>query len=61
MIEPLELFEEVLQGFGNHPKWLDSRFAKIKTISNSLVGNVGQDYIEKLCSAYNLPYEFSEK
>ncbi len=42
MTDPVELFAGVLEEFDNHSKWLDAPLGKIKTISNTNVGSVGQ-------------------
>lgn len=53
-----DLFEKVLVEFNNHTKWDGARFGKIKTISNTKVGSVGQTFIEKLCSEFGTLCEF---
>lgn len=58
MCEHLELFETVLSGFNNHSKWDSAKFGKIKTISNTKVGSVGQLFIEKLCNKLEMPCAF---
>jgi hypothetical protein len=42
----------------NHKKWLESKFEGVKTISNTHVGRVGQDFVESICQALDLPHEF---
>lgn len=49
MCDPLNLFQVVLSDFHNHTKWDSAEFGKIKTISNTKVGSVGQNFIERLC------------
>lgn len=43
---------------GDHPKWRDSPFKKIKHVSNTKVGAVGQDFVEALCRAIGFDVEF---
>lgn len=43
------LFQTALANHNNDPKWDDGKFVGIKTISNTKVGSVGQDFIEGLC------------
>lgn len=45
------LFCDVLANYHNHSKWDDGFFKSIKVISNTKVGSVGQDFIEKICGA----------
>jgi len=49
MCNPIELFAEILKESHDHSKWDGATLARIKTISNSKVGSVGQAFIEKLC------------
>jgi hypothetical protein len=58
MTDPIELFSTVLEEFNNHDKWTDAPLGKIKTISNTNVGSVGQLFIERLCEELEMPIEF---
>ena len=58
MIDYKKLFEEALLGNYNHSKWDKGAFIGIKTISNTKVGSVGQDFIESLCNILNFDIEF---
>ena len=42
----------------NHAKWLEAKFSAVKTVSNTHVGRVGQDFVEAVCEALQLPTEF---
>jgi hypothetical protein len=53
-----KLFCDVLASHGNHTKWDDATFKRIKTISNTKVGTVGQDFIEKLCDELHIGCTF---
>ncbi|MHB1697943.1 MAG: hypothetical protein ACYCSQ_07590 [bacterium] len=58
MSDPIKLFKDVLDEFNNDPKWDNAVLAKIKTISNTKVGSVGQTFIERLCNELSIPYSF---
>jgi len=58
MIDYKDIFVEVLRNHGNDPKWANATFGGIKTLSNTKVGSVGQDFIEKLCHKLNLKCAF---
>lgn len=58
MSNPVDLFAEVLEEFSNHSKWDNTTLGKIKTISNTKVGSVGQVFIEKLCEELDMPCLF---
>lgn len=53
-----KLFIKTLEKHRNHNKWDNAVFKKIKSISNTKVGSVGQDFIEALCSELNISCEF---
>lgn len=56
--DPVQLFAEVLELFDDHGKWKNAPLSKIKIISNTKVGSVGQHFIEKLCGQLKIPIEF---
>jgi len=58
MTDPIKLFASILQDFHDNPKWDGAVLGKIKTISNTKVGSVGQRFIEKLCDELSIPYSF---
>lgn len=58
MTNPVELFVEVLEEFGDDAKWTNAILGKIKIISNTKVGSVGQAFIERLCGELDIPCEF---
>ncbi|MDR3665573.1 MAG: hypothetical protein P4L35_01900 [Ignavibacteriaceae bacterium] len=58
MCSPVELFESVLLEVHDHSKWDGATFARIKTISNTKVGSVGQLFIERLCDQLSMPCSF---
>lgn len=58
MIDCVELFKAVISKHQNDKKWLDGSLIGIKTLSNTKVGTVGQDFIETLCETINIPVEF---
>lgn len=52
------LFIDVLSGHHNDSKWDAAIFSGIKTISNTKVGSVGQDFIERLCEKLGVAISF---
>lgn len=58
MADARTLFVDVLETFADHAKWEDASFKKIKIISNTKVGSVGQAFIEKLCEELEIPCKF---
>ena len=47
----------VLDEHSDHSKWLGQPFGKIKQLSNSKVGSVGQRFVESLCDEIGFQYE----
>ena len=52
------IFIAALEKNLDSPKWKEGDFIGIKTISNTKVGNVGQDFIEDLCKFLKIPCSF---
>lgn len=53
-----ELLLGIIERHHNHNKWDNGIFKSIKTISNTKVGDVGQDFIEQLCIQLGIQHEF---
>ena len=58
MCDPIKLFDSILQEFHDDSKWDGAVLGRIKIISNTKVGSVGQRFIERLCSQLFIPYSF---
>jgi hypothetical protein len=54
MVDHRRIFIESLDKYRNHTKWDDGDYRGIKTVANTSVGDVGQDFIECLCDALNI-------
>src|ERR1700680_2779029 len=52
------LFIKALEKNVDNPKWKQGDFIGIKTVSNTKVGSIGQDFIEGLCNALSIPCVF---
>ena len=50
----------VLARYSDANKWIGSSFEKIKRLSNTKVGDVGQDFVEELCNELGFDCEFPE-
>ena len=48
----------VLDEYANASKWLDAPFGKIKQLSNTHIGDIGQDFVARLCDEIGLECEF---
>lgn len=58
MVDYIGLFKSVIEKHKNDTKWDDGSFAAIKSLSNTKVGTVGQDFIEGLCGALGVSIIF---
>ena len=58
MTDPIKLFASILLEFHDDSKWNEAVLAKIKIISNTKVGAVGQRFIEELCNQLSIPCSF---
>ena len=52
------LMHGAIAACSNDAKWLGARFEGVKTVSNSHVGKIGQDFVEEVCKALGLEHEF---
>ena len=52
------IFKKIIKKHKNAQKWDTGNFSGIKSISNTKVGTVGQEFIEWLCGDLNIPCEF---
>ncbi len=60
MCDARDILAEVLAGYSDHNKWIKAPFERIKRISNSKVGDVGQEFVERLCKCKGFQVEFPE-
>ena len=58
MCNPHKILLSVLQDHKDSSKWNDAKFERIKRISNSKVGDVGQDFIERFCKCVGFSVNF---
>lgn len=58
---PSDLLLEVLATYADANKWVGQPFEKIKRLSNTKVGDVGQDFVECLCNEVGFSHEFPTK
>ncbi|MGC6453243.1 MAG: hypothetical protein ACON31_04995 [Candidatus Puniceispirillaceae bacterium] len=56
MADPLAILDAILSEHGNDAKWNDTRFGGIKILANTLVGKVGQQFTEQLCTTLKISW-----
>lgn len=54
MIKSIELMQEIISGYSNASKWVDAPLGSIKALSNTHIGDIGQDFVEKWCQELGL-------
>lgn len=57
-VDYIDLFQTVIGKHSNDKKWATGRLSGIKTLSNTKVGQAGQDFIEELCNSIGIPIIF---
>lgn len=60
MVDPYSILRGVLSGYADHDKWIGKPFEAIKRLSNTKVGDVGQDFVEQLCGEIGFECAFPE-
>ena len=58
MCDAAAILLKALSRYADAGKWVGTRFEKIKRISNTKVGDVGQDFVEDLCTQIGLDVGF---
>lgn len=59
-MDHLAILDKVLLRHNDAKKWDGVRFSKIKIISNTKVGTVGQNFVEELCKQLRFKIEFPQ-
>ena len=55
------ILRDILAHYTDADKWVNSSFEQIKRLSNTKVGDVGQDFVERLCGRLGFTCEFPTK
>ena len=58
MTDPKKILRDILSRHSDADKWIGRPFGRIKRLSNTKVGDVGQDFVEELCKDTALSCEF---
>ena len=56
--DPNSILRDVLAKYADYGKWAGKEFEHIRRIPNTKVGDVGQDFVERICAAAGLRCEF---
>lgn len=58
MVNFRNIFRDIINKHKNHNKWQHGDYIGMKSISNTKVGTVGQEFIENLCKELNIKNEY---
>ncbi len=58
MADAHAIMERVLSSYADSDKWVGMPFERVKRLSNTKVGDVGQEFVERLCDALGYECEF---
>ena len=57
MNDPIAVMNNVVSGYGNAAKWRKAPLGDVKLLSNTHVGNAGQDFIREWCQAEGISWK----
>ena len=57
MSKDVQIMQGIIAGYRNNPKWDDAPLGSIKTLSNTHIGDAGQDFVEAWCGHVGLAWE----
>ena len=60
MVDARAILTEVLGKYSDDQKWTGALFENIRRVPNTKVGDVGQDFVEKLCAQIGFDVSFPE-
>ena len=55
------ILQKVVEKYSDASKWDGALFERIKRISNTKVGDIGQDFVEVLCKELGIEVSFPVK
>ncbi len=56
MHDPIDLMEGIILRYKHAGKWVDAPLSRVKLLSNSHVGKVGQDFVQEWCAELGLEW-----
>lgn len=57
MADSIEVIQGIIANYGNAAKWVNAPLGGVKVLSNSHIGRVGQDFVEKWCGLVGIGWE----
>lgn len=54
--ESVLLMQEIIAQYDNNPKWRDAPLGDVKRLSNTHIGDIGQDFVREWCAIHGLTW-----
>ena len=59
LTDSISIMQRVIDKYHNQPKWDNAPFGKVKVLSNTHIGDVGQEFVQEWCAALGMEWEDS--
>ena len=59
MVDPIDLMQAIIGRYGNAQKWVGAPLGDVKALSNTHIGDVGQDFVKEWCEQNGMEWEDS--
>lgn len=59
MADAVQLMQSVIAGYANASKWTNAPLGAVKSLSNTHIGDIGQNFVEEWCRQLGLAWESS--
>ena len=56
LTDSISVMKQVIAHYGNNPKWADAPLGNVKILSNTHVGEVGQDFVRDWCTELGMEW-----
>ncbi len=56
MTSPVQLMQSVIARYANDNKWVNAPLGEIKSLSNTHIGDIGQNFVEEWCRQQGLTW-----
>ena len=56
LTDSIQIMQRVIAHYRNNPKWDNAPLGPVKSLSNSHVGQVGQDFVRDLCAELGIQW-----
>lgn len=59
MLDPVELMKQIISKYQNAQKWVNAPLGDVKALSNTHIGDVGQDFVKEWCKQNEMKWKDS--